>query len=204
MLLLLPGNARQYQRNLLNTPNIGWLITPSNIQRLPGQVWAADNQCYSLGENFRFDIYFRFLERAKQYPERCLFATVPDTVGDAEDTQRKWRAFAPQMRLLGLPLAYVAQDGMNMLPDTEYSALFIGGTTPYKLGPVVRRLVKEAKEQGKWVHMGRVNTINRFWYAYKIGVDSVDGSCFCIAPKHIDWALRELGAIHGQAPMFAS
>lgn len=46
----------------------------------------------------------------------------------------------------------------------------------WKLGPVVRALVAEAKARGKRVHMGRVNSQKRFEYARAIGCDSVDGT----------------------------
>jgi hypothetical protein len=54
--------------------------------------------------------------------------------------------------------------------------LFIGGTSEFKCGEQARRLVVEAKRQGKWVHMGRVNTDQRMRLAQSWGVDSVDGT----------------------------
>lgn len=56
--------------------------------------------------------------------------------------------------------------------------LFIGGSTEYKLGSHAEALVREAKNRGLWVHMGRVNSQSRFAYARAIGCDSVDGSSF--------------------------
>lgn len=59
---------------------------------------------------------------------------------------------------------------------------FIGGSTAWKLGPHARRLVADAKRRGKWVHMGRVNSLKRFRYAAAIGCDSCDGTYLRFGP----------------------
>ena len=55
-------------------------------------------------------------------------------------------------------------------------ALFIGGSTDWKLGAATRALVREAKRRGLWVHMGRVNSLKRIAYTAEIGCDSIDGT----------------------------
>lgn len=83
------------------------------------------------------------------------------------------------LRRRGLPIAFVAQDGCEVglvPPWWMFDALFIGGTTEWKLGHTAARLVAEARARGKWTHMGRVNTLRRLRYADAIGCDSVDGS----------------------------
>jgi hypothetical protein len=55
-------------------------------------------------------------------------------------------------------------------------ALFVGGSTQWKLGPSAEALVAEAKARGKWVHMSRVNSARRIRYAASIGCDSIDGT----------------------------
>ncbi len=45
-------------------------------------------------------------------------------------------------------------------PDRTWhrlDALFVGGSTYFKLGPTAAGLVREAKRRGLWTHMGRVN-----------------------------------------------
>jgi hypothetical protein len=78
------------------------------------------------------------------------------------------------------PIALVAQDGLEPLPVPweHLQALFIGGSTQWKLGPHAASLVREAKERGKWVHVGRVNTLQRIRWCMALGVDSIDGSGF--------------------------
>jgi EAL domain-containing protein (putative c-di-GMP-specific phosphodiesterase class I) len=62
------------------------------------------------------------------------------------------------------------------IPWNEVKAIFIGGSTDWKLGQHARACVKAAKALGKWVHVGRVNTADRFKYFESIGADSCDGS----------------------------
>lgn len=52
----------------------------------------------------------------------------------------------------------------------------------WKLGPVARALTFEAKRRGKWVHMGRVNSLKRLRYAAAIGCDSADGTFVAFGP----------------------
>jgi EAL domain-containing protein (putative c-di-GMP-specific phosphodiesterase class I) len=68
------------------------------------------------------------------------------------------------------------------MPWPDFDVLFIGGTTDWKLGPEARLLVAHAKELGKFVHMGRVNSLRRFRYAEAIGCDSADGTYVTYAP----------------------
>ena len=78
------------------------------------------------------------------------------------------------------PVALVAQDGMTV-EDYEwwsgsFDALFIGGSTEWKLSENARQFVAAANRDGVWTHMGRVNTHRRLKMAKSWGVDSVDGS----------------------------
>lgn len=183
----------------------GWLLTTAWTRRDLGErlrpyQWAIDNRCYIEGNAFDFDTYLELLHRARDYGGRCLFAVVPDVVGDAAATHTRWEHYAPAMRRVGLPLAYVAQDSLDELPDVGFDALFIGGTTEYKLGQVAARLMREARALGKHVHMGRVNTLKRLTHAYKAGADTVDGTAWSIvrdrqmrmATPHLRWLQRQL------------
>jgi len=61
-------------------------------------------------------------------------------------------------------------------PWPELGALFIGGTTAFKLSAQARELVAYAKARGIWTHMGRVNTRGRHREALRWGIDSIDGT----------------------------
>jgi hypothetical protein len=156
------------------TENLGVLCSPrcvygDDIQEWP---WAADNDAFSKWDEGRYrDMLGRIRGR-----EGCLFVTAPDVVGDATETLLRfdqWRG-----DLDGFPVALVGQDGLEDPPWDSFSTFFVGGTTEWKMGPQAARLIREAKERGKWVHMGRVNSYQRGRYARWLGCDSIDGTQF--------------------------
>ena len=67
-------------------------------------------------------------------------------------------------------------------PWDDFDALFIGGSTSWKLGPGAAAVAYDAKLRGKWVHMGRVNSLRRMRYAESIGCDSADGTTLRFSP----------------------
>ena len=161
-------------------PGFGRLLTPHDCSRAAdtgaaGIPWAADNEAFSRGFNERR--YLAMVELLRGV-EGCLFITAPDVVGDWFETRRYFDRFEGQ--LAGVPIAYVAQDGQpaDLVPWDGIAALFVGGSTEYKLGVEAERLCREAKERGLWLHVGRVNSRRRFDYARALGADSIDGSKF--------------------------
>jgi hypothetical protein len=160
------------------------IMTPAQGNRLPdGVTWAADNGCF--GKGFPGEAaWMAWLEKHSEHADRCLFATAPDVVGDAQATLTRSLPHLPAIRALGYPAALVAQDGLEDLdvPWDAFDVLFIGGSTDWKLSPAAAGLVREAKARGKWVHMGRVNSRRRWSYAEYIGCDSVDGTFLAFGP----------------------
>lgn len=160
-------------------PNVGRLVSPRHYGRIAatpraGMLWAADNDAYSAWDEKRYD---RMLNALIGVPG-CLFVTAPDVVGDSVGTTFLFHHWGPVLHGLGLPIGFVGQDGATGggIPWKWIDALFIGGSTEWKLGPEAAELVYEAQDRKKWVHMGRVNTWRRLEYAKSIGVDSVDGT----------------------------
>jgi len=162
-------------------PGFGRLLSPRQFSRVAdtaaaGISWAADNDCFQ-----RLDVvaYRKMLEAVRDVPN-CLFVVAPDVVGDWQTTRSRWDEWVVWLRIIGQPPAYVAQDGQpcDSVPWDEIGALFIGGTTAFKLSPEAERLGREAKRRGLWLHMGRVNSRKRFDYARATGCDSIDGSKF--------------------------
>jgi hypothetical protein len=171
-------------REAMARGEIGMICTP-NEGRTPGAgvKWAADNGCFStryVGD----DKWIGWLARHRGHVERCLFATAPDVVGDAAATLTRSAPHLPAIRALGYRAALVAQDGLEHLdvPWNEFDALFVGGTTGWKLSPAATRIVREAKRRRLWVHMGRVNSGRRWSFAEHIGCDSVDGTLLAFGP----------------------
>lgn len=133
---------------------------------------------------FNQEKWLRHLEKNSPYSERCIFVVAPDVIADSHATIERYATYKETIRGLGYRVAFVAQDGQTLseLPK-DYDALFIGGTTQFKYSDSVRELVSASKQNGKWVHMGRVNTLGRILYAKSIGCDSVDGTCIVFSPE---------------------
>ena len=156
------------------TENLGVLCSPRRVygKEMDGWPWAADNDAYSKWDAGRYrDMLGRIRRR-----EGCMFVTAPDVVGDARETLRRFWEWRDELD--GLPIALVGQDGLEDPPWEAFQAFFVGGTTEWKLGQQAARLVQEANERGKWVHMGRVNSYERGRYARWLGCDSIDGTQF--------------------------
>lgn len=176
-------------------PDMPAMITPRMGQRpAEGQPWAADNGRFSAPENYTDEGYLAWL--AKMPVESCLFATAPDVVGNAGATLALSNPMLSRIRSVGYKPALVAQDGLEHLtefiPWDDFDAFFIGGTTEWKMGEAAADLVREAKVRGKWVHMGRVNSLRRMKYAGSIGCDSADGTVL----KHDPQRRPDLWAEH--------
>lgn len=144
-------------------------------------LWAADNGCFT---NPDLDVskYLEWLEKLMPYQQTCLFATAPDVVGDARKTWERSRDVLGKIRELGFAAALVAQDGIedSTIHWDEFDCLFIGGTTEWKVN--AHSLCREARERGKWVHMGRVNSLRRMLIARFAGCHSTDGTQLAFAP----------------------
>jgi hypothetical protein len=168
--------------------HLGRLVQPRSfgsvaLTATAGIPWAADNDAYNGWSEEAALRYVRMLDALHALPG-CLFVTLPDVVGDARKTAERFSVWLPALVERSLPVALVAQDGIDELgvPWGKIDALFIGGTNDFKLGPVARDLVAEAKTRGKWVHMGRVNSLRRISYAAEIGCDSLDGTKYSMFP----------------------
>lgn len=162
-------------------PNLGRLAVPKDHARMAetaaaGIPWAADNAAFS---GFDADAFCRMLDNLVGV-SGGRFVVAPDVVGDAAATLDRFANWGPQLRAAGLPVALAAQDGLERLPVPwdDLDALFVGGTTRWKLSPAAAALVAQAQARGKWAHMGRVNSLRRIEYAKAIGCDSADGSKF--------------------------
>jgi len=193
MKLLVSGKHRP----MYDAYNVGHLVCPRSRNTVWSTPWAADNAAFS---RFDADAYRRMLDATHATPG-CLFVTVPDVVGDAFATRELWDDWAPVVASYGLPAAFVLQDGVEEVgvPWLDCAAVFIGGTTDFKLGATARACVCEAQRLGRWVHMGRVNTTRRLKYAQSLGVDSIDGSGFARFP---DAMLSRFTRVVATPPLF--
>lgn len=167
---------------------LGQLVTHRSANLLvPGATWALDNARVVLvnkrpatDPNWSEAKWLTWVERYAGAPD-CLFAVVPDEVGDAAATDRLWEQYAPIVRAWGYRPAYVTQNGCTAVP-ADAGAVFTGGDDAWKLGHQARDLARAAAARGLWTHMGRVNTRRRIRLAARDGYDSVDGTCLAWGP----------------------
>lgn len=161
---------------------LGCIVTPDQGNKLdPSWTWIADNGCFS--EKWKAGKWLGFLAELRPHAASCLFAVVPDVVADHGATLRRWVEWAPVVRALGFPLAFVLQDGatVDTVPWNDIEAVFIGGSTEFKLSTEARVIAAHARLRGLHVHMGRVNTQERLIYAAEF-CDSADGTYIAFGP----------------------
>lgn len=181
---------------------VGALLEPAGGNDIPpaGQVWAADNSCFG---GLDAPKWLTMLAKLTASARKPLWVTCPDVVGDAGATWERYSVWAPVLRSLGLPVALVLQDGLERLkwsarlPSVwdEIAAVFVGGSTAFKLSECAQDLCRQAKDRGKLVHVGRVNTERRIRYLARWGtVDTIDGSGFSKWGKRIALGVRWIDA----------
>ena len=197
----LTGVSNPAVRAIAHEHQVGLLITPDThyekqVELFP--FFAVDNGMYGLAarhqeEKFDADRFFTWLN---QLPRTALFVAAPDQlhfvsfdggksevpVGDAAATIAQFAQYATRIRAMGFKVALVGQDGMeSMLDLIDWSlvdAVFLGGSTAWKLCAGAAQLAAAAKAQGAHVHMGRVNSGRRLAYAQSLGCDTADGTFF--------------------------
>src|SRR5262249_9989398 len=77
-------------------------------------------------------------------------------------------------------------------------AIFIGGSTEYKLSREAKEVMRASHLMGRWVHVGRVNSRVRMHQVRSWRADSCDGTCINFGPdqhlpKFLQWAAEADG-----------
>lgn len=193
---------------------LGQIATPASGNTVqPGRHWCADNGVFA--GTYPGDAEFLgWLADRAHLADRCHFVVAPDAITrdadgtlhpDAAGTLARSVPMLPKIRAAGFPAALVAQNGLEHLPVPwdNFDVLFIGGDTPWKLGPAARALTAAAHTRGKRVHMGRVNSRARLQYAAAIGCDSCDGTYLAFGPdRNLPTLLGWLREIEQQPALF--
>lgn len=169
---------------------IGVLVVPEAGNKLPlaPTVYAADNGCFG---GLNEPAFLRMVAKLVGHPHRPLWVASPDAVADPEATAARYVVWGPVLRSLGLPVAFVMQDGCERMRHYyplrsamlggDLAAVFVGGSTAWKLSPEAFRLTLEAHKAGLLVHFGRVNTsrrIREIMLMHRSGLgwcDTIDG-----------------------------
>lgn len=176
------------------------------------RFWSADTGCFISPHKHEDEAYLEWLSKHIPISDRCLFATAPDVRPEfhaypAEETIAKSLPMLPRIRLLGFRAALVAQDGLERcdVPWDAFDALFIGGSTSWKLGTHATALIRQAKDRDKWVHVGRVNSLRRLRHVQWQGADSADGTFLAFGPDiNLPRMRRWLAAIERQPLLFTA
>ena len=153
----------------------GQLLTPLTRFRLKSDVFAIDNGAYAGFDRVRWE---RVLQKNATNADKCLWVSLPDCVGSAIRTAELWDAYRYHPALHGYRKALVAQDGIEAMriPWDEIDAIFIGGSTVWKLGRHAAEVISTAHAMGKKTHVGRVNTPSRWRHFERLGVHTCDGT----------------------------
>jgi hypothetical protein len=182
-------------REAMTAGEIGCMLTPAQFNVLPEGAWHTyDNGCApdpdtgQRGRGWPGEVeWWAWLSRSVDRfgVDRCLFAVAPDVPFDAAATLAESSPWLARIRSLGVPAAFVAQDGAEagrLVPWPDLDVLFLGGSVAWKLSAAARSLVRQAHEFGKRVHMGKVSSQKRILYAAAIGCDTADGTYLRFAP----------------------
>jgi hypothetical protein len=80
--------------------------------------------------------------------------------------------------------------------------VFVGGDNEFKLRQSAP-LIDAAKDRGKMIHIGRVNTHRRLRYAYDLGADTVDGTNYSMfSETHLPGALAFVKGLNKRPVLF--
>lgn len=174
MKFLIDKSTKDVVRKAKSPLVLGQLNTPLTNYAHWGGTFAIDNGAYS---GFREKAFSSLVKRRLPVAHQCLFVAVPDLVGSHLKTLNYWY----QYKHLVPPVyrkAFVAQNGaaVGLIPWNEFDWLFIGGVDPWKDTEDAYCLVREAKARNKHVHVGRVNTYERYIVYRDLGADTCDGS----------------------------
>lgn len=191
-LMYLSGVDCAGSRVLAKTHGLGLLPQPDSYRANKTEFYpyfGLDNGCFAA--KWDEDKWLAWLDKMPR--DRCLFATVPDVVGDAELTFDRWWKYNDKVKDLGFNRAYVLQDGCEdwHVPE-DAEAVFIGGSTEFKLSDEAAALTSQARQQGKWVHMGRANSAKRLSRAVEMNCDSADGTFLKYGPLVNTGRLRNM------------
>lgn len=175
---------------------VGQLLTPLTRYKLrdPARPWAMDN-----GGFVEVDVpgLMSLLQREEANKATCLFVALPDVVGCARRTLEVFERWRTKPELQGWKLALVCQDGQEDLPIPwdDIAAVFIGGSTSWKLSSHAANIIRAARILGKHIHVGRVNDPARWQHFERLKVHTCDGTGLARYTH-----MREAVARRGQSP----
>lgn len=181
----MPGIANKH---ILDSRRFGFILSPTNndsgsaLSRIKlGYHWICDNGAFT--GKFIESRWLKFLEKMKPYQSSCVAVVAPDIVADAITTLAQYDSYYRMIRKLGYRVAFVAQDGQEKLElPHDFDVLFVGGSTAWKLSEQADGIIRQAQQRGKWIHVGRVNSLKRINHFKRLHADSCDGTHVVFKP----------------------
>lgn len=184
---VMPANATGWFWHCLarETGRLGHLFSPG-AQRGPWPwfPYALDNGAFSCWDRARNEwdedkwqsiapSWWRLIDWARSNTQKPEWVIVPDVIGDAERTLRRYSTFAG---LSEFPLALAVQDGMTpadvrKLTTNPPQVICVGGTDDFK-----KNTWREWTENFPRVHVLRVNSPKWLYELEEAGVESCDGT----------------------------
>jgi hypothetical protein len=134
--------------------HLGYIDTPKQGNTRPaGVLWCADNGSYGMGWP-GYGRWFAWLEKHAADADQCLFATAPDVVANHFATGDRSRPWLQRIRDLGYPVAFVAQNYMELstwdLWDEVAVTCRIAGRLPASTVARLEALVSGTGGAGRW------------------------------------------------------
>ncbi|MEU8952028.1 hypothetical protein [Streptomyces sp. NPDC048489] len=163
------------------------MTTPAQGNVIPADaLYACDNGKFGKGWPGAAAWFAWLTATVERYGrERCLWAVAPDVPMDATATLAESLPWLEEIRALGIPATFAAQDGSEqagLIPWHAIDVLFLAGSTEWKTSPAAHRLAHEARVRGLRVHMGRVNSRRRLRRADAFGCTTADGTYLAFGP----------------------
>lgn len=154
-----------------------WVLSPFDA-RDGYTPYALDNGAWTCHrQQLSFD-HSRFLRLVEKYGASADFIVVPDIVAGGEESLNLSLSYLARLRGVA-PLLLAVQNGItkeDVLPYLGASVgIFIGGDTEYKLS-TGNYWGEVAREQQCYLHVGRVNSVQRIHWCDAIGANSFDGT----------------------------
>ena len=160
---------------------VGWLISQpiqkTNIKDYSDIIpYSLDNgrfACWSSNKEWNELEWINMLEHCKYLRKKPQWVIVPDVVGDKELTLKDWDKYIPVVKdIYNYTPAFAVQDGMTPSDvPSEASVIFVGGSFDWKW-----KTAEMWCKEFPYVHIARVNTINRVWKCHDWGAKSIDGT----------------------------
>ena len=128
MKFLIDGSFARIEARKLQAAELieGQLLTPLTRYKRCEPIFGIDNGGFT---GAKIDGFTKIIKNQYHVRHQCLFAAVPDEVGNHKKTMEMWYEYNEIAN--GYKKAFVVQDGFDGWPSNA-DAIFLGGSTEFK------------------------------------------------------------------------